>query len=408
PFPLAREAVGQAVVREIGQRVAERRELPVEHRGDARLARVNDDVAEPEVAVHERGLVPGRDVLGHPRDQALHRVDLLRLGGAVLLGPPVDLAREVVPGPPEVGEAEGSPVHRVKPREDMAQRVVHRRARARGQAGDRRVGDDAPVHAVHDVEHGADDRGVRAERVRPRHGKAGRAEGRDDPVLPVHRVRGGEELAGRLPPEHVLLAAGREVVSWVRLAAPELLHGQRAAEARDVHAQVALERGRVEPVLLADLCGGRDHPDRPAARQYNPTLGGRHMTSTGPAGPWTHAFARVDGVRLHYVRQGAGTPVLLLHGWPGIGRRWREPGHARETWYQIFHTLPWAHELVGGSREATRLYLRHFLTHWSGRKDWVTEPELDHWVDAYSQPGALRGGFAYYKAFQRGRRTQAD
>ena len=46
------------------------------------------------------------------------------------------------------------------------------------------------------------------------------------------------------------------------------------------------------------------------------------MTSTGPAGPWTHAFARVDGVRLHYVRQGAGTPVLLLHGWPGFWYEW--------------------------------------------------------------------------------------
>ena len=228
------------------------------------------------------------------------------------------------------------------------------------------------------------------------------------------------------------------------------------------------------------------------------------MTSSGPTGAWTHGFVSVDGVRLHYVRQGAGSPVLLLHGWPGfwyewapvipplaahhdvivpdlrgfaysdkpdvppeqgyardvvareiagfaralglsrvavvahdigatvaqplarlfpelvtrlvlfdppypgIGRRWREPGHTREIWYQIFHTQPWAHELIGASREATRLYLRHFLTHWSGKKDWVTDAELAHWVDAYSQPGALRGGFAYYKAFERLRTTQAD
>src|SRR6266704_3723274 len=100
--------------------------------------------------------------------------------------------------------------------------------------------------------------------------------------------------------------------------------------------------------------------------------------------------------------------VLFDPPYPGIGRRWREPAHAREIWYQIFHTLPWAHELVGASREATRIYLRHFLTHWSGKKDWVTEAELAHWVDAYSQPGALRGGFAYYKAFERVRTTQGD
>ena len=43
---------------------------------------------------------------------------------------------------------------------------------------------------------------------------------------------------------------------------------------------------------------------------------------TGPAGPWTHHEATVDGVRLHYVRQGAGTSVLLLHGWPGFWYEW--------------------------------------------------------------------------------------
>src|SRR2546430_4801981 len=81
--------------------------------------------------------------------------------------------------------------------------------------------------------------------------------------------------------------------------------------------------------------------------------------------------------------------VLFDPPYPGIGRRWREPGHARETWYQIFHTLPWAHELVGGSREATRLYLRHLPSNSSGRKDWVTQPQPDNRDDADSQPRAL-------------------
>jgi pimeloyl-ACP methyl ester carboxylesterase len=39
---------------------------------------------------------------------------------------------------------------------------------------------------------------------------------------------------------------------------------------------------------------------------------------------WGHGFAPgADGVRLHYVRQGAGPPVLLLHGWPGFWYDWR-------------------------------------------------------------------------------------
>lgn len=225
----------------------------------------------------------------------------------------------------------------------------------------------------------------------------------------------------------------------------------------------------------------------------------------GPEGPWTHHRATVGGRGLHYVRQGAGFPLLLLHGWPGfwyewaavlpalaahhdvvapdlpgfaysderehlppeeayrrdrvaedvlgladhlgwgrfavlahdigatvaqplarrhparvarlilldppypgIGRRWREPGHVREVWYQIFHTLPWAPEVVGATRAGLRTYLRHFLIHWSARRDWLTDEELEHYVEAYSQPGALRGGFGYYRAFERFRTAQGD
>jgi pimeloyl-ACP methyl ester carboxylesterase len=35
-------------------------------------------------------------------------------------------------------------------------------------------------------------------------------------------------------------------------------------------------------------------------------------------------FARVNGVRLHYVRAGAGPAVVLLHGWPQTWFAWRE------------------------------------------------------------------------------------
>jgi pimeloyl-ACP methyl ester carboxylesterase len=50
--------------------------------------------------------------------------------------------------------------------------------------------------------------------------------------------------------------------------------------------------------------------------------------------------------------------------YPGIGRRWAEPEHLKEIWYQSL--LPWAANLVGSSREACRLYIGHFLRHWSG------------------------------------------
>lgn len=81
--------------------------------------------------------------------------------------------------------------------------------------------------------------------------------------------------------------------------------------------------------------------------------------------------------------------------YPGIGARWAAPGHLGEIWYQAFHQLPWAAGLVGSSREACRLYLRHFLTHWSHRRHWV-EHELEHWVEHFLQPGRLQGGFNWY------------
>lgn len=81
--------------------------------------------------------------------------------------------------------------------------------------------------------------------------------------------------------------------------------------------------------------------------------------------------------------------------YPGIGARWFAPRHVREIWYQFFHQLPWAAELIGQSRASCRLYLRHFLQHWSHRQDWI-EPALDAWVDNFMQPGALQGGFDWY------------
>lgn len=37
-----------------------------------------------------------------------------------------------------------------------------------------------------------------------------------------------------------------------------------------------------------------------------------------------HAMARVNGIRLHYLRQGQGRPMILLHGWPQTSFCWRK------------------------------------------------------------------------------------
>lgn len=40
-----------------------------------------------------------------------------------------------------------------------------------------------------------------------------------------------------------------------------------------------------------------------------------------------HEFADIDGVRMHYVTGGSGTPVVLIHGWP-------------QTWYGWWEIMP--------------------------------------------------------------------
>jgi len=38
---------------------------------------------------------------------------------------------------------------------------------------------------------------------------------------------------------------------------------------------------------------------------------------------WTHRFAETNGIRVHYVEQGEGFPVLLCHGFPELWYSWR-------------------------------------------------------------------------------------
>ena len=62
--------------------------------------------------------------------------------------------------------------------------------------------------------------------------------------------------------------------------------------------------------------------------------------------------------------------------YPGIGQRWGDYRHFPETWYQQFHQKDFAAALVSSSREAARIYFRHFLGHWSHQKA-AFEPYLE-------------------------------
>lgn len=38
---------------------------------------------------------------------------------------------------------------------------------------------------------------------------------------------------------------------------------------------------------------------------------------------WTHHYARINGIQMHYVEEGQGPLVLLLHGFPHTWFSWR-------------------------------------------------------------------------------------
>ena len=117
---------------------------------------------------------------------------------------------------------------------------------------------------------------------------------------------------------------------------------------------------------------------------------------------WNQRFAREYPELLERL-------VLFNPPYPGIGGRFFQPPQSFETWYMLFHQQPWAEDLVGSSRANIETYLRHFLRPWSHDTDVFSDEEVAEFVEAYSQPGALRGGFNCYRAaFRSAGQPQGD
>jgi len=83
---------------------------------------------------------------------------------------------------------------------------------------------------------------------------------------------------------------------------------------------------------------------------------------------------------------------------PGIGNRVLDPQPQREFWYQSFHQLPLAAELIDGAPAAVRAYLSHFWSHWSGPSFTLGEADLDHLVAVYGMPGAFTASIGWYRS----------
>ena len=248
--------------------MAERRKLPVEDRKDLRLARMEDQVVHPVVAVHHHRLVAPRNVLRQPGDQPVHRLDSLRLRGLVLPAPAPDLAREIISRLSEIGKTRGPVIDPVQGGQYAIHLVVDRFALGRRHPGKRRVPQHAPLDVFHDVERAADDVFVLAQAIGPGHGNARLRQRGDHTELALDRVRRGQQLRRRagLGAQHPALAAAGENVGRVGLPAPELPDLERPGKSFDAGPQIALERPDVETMALLyrhgadELSAHRDGP----------------------------------------------------------------------------------------------------------------------------------------------------
>ncbi len=89
--------------------------------------------------------------------------------------------------------------------------------------------------------------------------------------------------------------------------------------------------------------------------------------------------------------------VLGAPIYPGFSTRRLELDAQRERWYQYFHAIPQADQLIGHDPETVRLYLSYFYDHWLGNKEALRPKEFDAIVQTYAQPGAIRASIAWYR-----------
>lgn len=90
--------------------------------------------------------------------------------------------------------------------------------------------------------------------------------------------------------------------------------------------------------------------------------------------------------------------LVLAPPLPGVGRRILSPDAMAEFWYQSFHQLALAEELMALGPPAVRAYLDHFWSHWSAAGWGLPDEELDRLVESYSAPGAFAASIAWYRA----------
>ena len=240
---------------DVGERVAERAELPVDDRGDL-AGIVEDHVVEAVVAVDDRRRSLLGDALGELVVDLLDERDLARLRALPLPLPALQLAPDVVLLLAELAEPDLVGDRAV----DLDQRVddpLADRAAVglvREGLGVGTLAQDRPLDEVHHVEGRAVDGlvGAVAGDRGDRHGR--RRQGGDDRVLAAHVVRGAERLAQRRAAQRPAPARGvGDAVGQVGAAAGDPLVGERPLGSVDVRLEPGADALGVDPLRCVSL-----------------------------------------------------------------------------------------------------------------------------------------------------------
>mmetsp|Transcript_71836 Transcript_71836/g.233458 ORF Transcript_71836/g.233458 Transcript_71836/m.233458 type:complete len:245 (+) Transcript_71836:412-1146(+) len=222
--------------------------LPVQHGSDLGVLRMDDQIAQPEVAVHDAGglLQAGRERL-QPLPKHLHAIRLpseaILLRGfhdnlvlsPVVSGPSLNLAGGIVAGLAIVLEAQLFVVQRVQRRQNPVHIPEQRRAllcSKSGQAGTRifQVVEDPPRNVLHNIKVLPQDRGILAHRKHLGHRHPCASECLLHPVLAVHLMCPRQQIPRWfLSNDEFFASGGLDEVRRIRGAVVKLFQLQPAA-----------------------------------------------------------------------------------------------------------------------------------------------------------------------------------